>query len=70
MKSINKRKSVISSVLGAIKIRSPSYGLLNHPFSSLFFNVGKLILVTFSERQGLWTCFGRILVSEVKIADY
>ena len=28
MKSINKRKSVISSVLGAIKILSPSYGLL------------------------------------------
>ena len=28
MQSINKRKSVTSSVLGATKIRSPSYGLL------------------------------------------
>ena len=28
MKSINERKSVISSLLGAIKIHSPSYGVL------------------------------------------
>ena len=29
MKSINKRKSVILSVLGAIKVHSPSYGRLD-----------------------------------------